>query len=218
VLWGSRLTTTKGRELSRVLHENNYSYLSTGTPTYWPTDAQKIPDLLDLFITNGISTSYVEIQASLDLTSDHSPIIVTINTTTPVRQIPPRLHNSQTNWESYRALVRATTNPAVKLKEQGDVKIAIDNFTCILRHATKVATPCRNPQRPTNTIPSNIKELVAVKIKARSNWQNLTPRTVDTFTTRRATSYNKHYMIRKKHPSPNTSQTSKEMTTQYGNR
>jgi len=54
VLWGSRFTTTKGRELSRVLHENNYSYLSTGTPTYWPTDAQKIPDLLDLFITNGI--------------------------------------------------------------------------------------------------------------------------------------------------------------------
>jgi len=171
VLWGSRLTTTKGRELSRVLHENNYSYLSTGTPTYWPTDAQKIPDLLDLFITNGISTSYVDIQASLDLTSDHSPIIATINTTISVRQTPPRLHNSQTNWESYRALVRATINPAVKLKEQEDVQIAIDNFTCILQHAAKVATPCRNPQRPTNTIPSNIKKLVAVKRKARSNWQ-----------------------------------------------
>jgi len=33
-LWGSRLTTTKGRELSKVIQENNYSYLSTGTPTY----------------------------------------------------------------------------------------------------------------------------------------------------------------------------------------
>jgi len=67
--------------------------------------------------------------------------------------------------------VRATTNPAVNLKEQGDVQIAIDNFTCILQHAAKVATPCRNPQRPTNTIPSNIKKLVAVKRNARSNWQ-----------------------------------------------
>jgi hypothetical protein len=66
--------------------------------------------------------------------------------------------------------VRATTNPAVKLKEQEDVQTAIDNFTCIL-HAAKVATPCRNPQRPTNTIPSNIKKLAAVKRKARSNWQ-----------------------------------------------
>lgn len=33
-MWGSRITTTKGRELSYVLHEHNYSFLSTGTPTY----------------------------------------------------------------------------------------------------------------------------------------------------------------------------------------
>ena len=38
ILWSSRLTTTKGRGLSKVLHEKNYSFLSTGTPTYWPTD------------------------------------------------------------------------------------------------------------------------------------------------------------------------------------
>jgi hypothetical protein len=59
--------------------------------------------------------------------------------------------------------VRAAINPAVKLKEQEDVQIAIDNFTCILQHAAKVATPGRNTQRPTNTIPSNIKKLVAIK-------------------------------------------------------
>jgi hypothetical protein len=41
ILWGSRLTTTKGREFSKVLHEKNYSFLSTGTPTYWPTDENK---------------------------------------------------------------------------------------------------------------------------------------------------------------------------------
>ena len=35
-VWGSRLTTTttKGRELSEVIQEKNYSFLSTGTPTY----------------------------------------------------------------------------------------------------------------------------------------------------------------------------------------
>ena len=53
-LWGSRLTTTAGREFSKVIQENNYSYLSTGTPTYWPTEGNKIPDLLDFFVTNGI--------------------------------------------------------------------------------------------------------------------------------------------------------------------
>jgi len=79
-LWGSRLTTTKGRELSKVIQEKNYSVLSTGTPTYWSTDGNKIPDLLDFFVTNGISSTYTDIQSSYDLTSDHSPIIVTLST------------------------------------------------------------------------------------------------------------------------------------------
>jgi hypothetical protein len=41
-LWGSRLAK-KGRELSKVIQEKNYSFLLTGTPTYWPTDGNKIP-------------------------------------------------------------------------------------------------------------------------------------------------------------------------------
>ena len=89
-LWGSRLTTTKGRELAKLLQANNCSFLSTGSPTYWPTDTNKTPDLLD-FITNGISTNYAEVESSYDLTSDHSPIIATLSTAVKNRQPPPRL-------------------------------------------------------------------------------------------------------------------------------
>jgi hypothetical protein len=46
-IWGSRLITTKGRELLQVIRNKNYKFLSTGSPIYWPTDNQKIPDLLD---------------------------------------------------------------------------------------------------------------------------------------------------------------------------
>jgi len=63
-LWGSRLTTIKGRELSKVIQEKNYTVLSSGTPTYWPTEENKIPDLLDFFVTKGISSTYTGIQSS----------------------------------------------------------------------------------------------------------------------------------------------------------
>jgi hypothetical protein len=53
--WGSRLTTKKGRELSKIIQEKNYSFPSTGTPTYWTTDGNKITDLLDFFVSSGIS-------------------------------------------------------------------------------------------------------------------------------------------------------------------
>jgi len=33
-LWGCRVTITKGKELALLIHSQNYSFLSTGTPTY----------------------------------------------------------------------------------------------------------------------------------------------------------------------------------------
>jgi endonuclease/exonuclease/phosphatase (EEP) superfamily protein YafD len=105
-LWSSRLTTTKGRELAKVIQEKNYSFLSTGTPTYCPTDGNKIPDLLDFFVTNGISSKYTEMPSSYDLTSDHSPIIATLRTSVIVRKPTPRLHISKTNCNTYRQIIQ----------------------------------------------------------------------------------------------------------------
>jgi hypothetical protein len=63
--WGSRLTTAKGREIYVTVIDNNYSCISTGHPTYWPSDTKKKnPDLLDFFITKYICPSYVNTTAS----------------------------------------------------------------------------------------------------------------------------------------------------------
>jgi len=64
IAWGSRITTTKGRELFCLLQEKNYSSLSTDNPTYWPTDPTKQPDLLDFFVTNRNSSTYTNIESS----------------------------------------------------------------------------------------------------------------------------------------------------------
>jgi len=92
-IWGSRITTTKGRELLKVMENNNYSFLTTATPTYWPTDQRKTPDLLDFFVTCGISESYLDITTSYDLSSDHSPIIATVSKFVISKQPIPMLHN-----------------------------------------------------------------------------------------------------------------------------
>jgi len=106
----------KSRELSKVIREKNYSFLSTGTPTYWPTDGNKIPDLLDLFVTNRISSTYTDIQSSYNLTSDHSPIITILSTSVTVRKPTSCLHNSKTNWDTYRQIIQDKVNLSIKLK------------------------------------------------------------------------------------------------------
>jgi hypothetical protein len=166
-LWGSRLVSTRGRELTKIIQTNNFSYLSTGSPNYWPTDPNKTPELLDF----SISTNYAEVEASYDLTSDHSPIIATISMTVMTRQTPPRLHTEQTNWDTYKISISENVELRPKIKEREVIKLATDKFIRALQHAANIATPIRTPQRPSTTLPLDIKRLVALKRRARAKWQ-----------------------------------------------
>jgi hypothetical protein len=48
--WGSRLITPRGREVFNTMERNNLKHLSTGEPTYWPSDRNKLPDLVDFVL------------------------------------------------------------------------------------------------------------------------------------------------------------------------
>jgi hypothetical protein len=168
-LWGSRFK--KSRELSQLIKAKNYSFLSTGTPTYRPAGGNKIPDLLDFFVTNGIPSKYTDIQSSYDLYSDHFPTTATLSKSVIVRKPTPRLHNSKTNWDTYRQIIQDKANLSIKLKEHDDIELETNNLLNLLQRAAKEVIPNSDPQRTTNNIPYKIKELVAEKRKARSIWQ-----------------------------------------------
>jgi hypothetical protein len=113
-LWGPSLITTKGRELAKLIQSNNFSFLSTGSPTYWPTDSHKTPDILDFFIINGFSTNYADIKASSDLTSDHYPLMATISTshvqtTTPKVAFPSNILGHVQNHNKLKRRTQAKT-------------------------------------------------------------------------------------------------------------
>jgi hypothetical protein len=100
-----------------------------------------MPDLLDFFITNGISSNYISETASYDLTSVHSPIIATISTSVMLRKPKPRLHNSKTNWDLFRKPIEVNTKLTTKLKEPADIENECKNFIIRLQEAAKTATP-----------------------------------------------------------------------------
>ena len=52
--------------------------MSTGNPTYWPTDNNKSPDLINFFIPNKISKSCIKLAPGFDLNSEYSPIYMTV--------------------------------------------------------------------------------------------------------------------------------------------
>jgi len=77
------------------------------------------------------------------------------------------LHNSKTNWDTYRQIIQDKVNLPIKLKEHEDVELETNNLLNLLQHAAKEAIPKSDPQRTTNNIPYEIKKLVAEKRRAR---------------------------------------------------
>ena len=79
--WGSRLTNTKGSALYQAIEGYHYEVHSTGKPTYWQTDINKIPYLIDFFVSKHLSRNFIDVTEEFDLNSDHSPIVLTLSET-----------------------------------------------------------------------------------------------------------------------------------------
>ena len=116
-------------------------YVSTGQPTYWPTDLNKIPDLLDMFIINGINDNYIDIESCLDIYSDHTPIIITVSTMIIRKSQSPALYNNRTDWDSFRRWLDSNINLQISLKSEDDIDAATEYFTKLLQESTWKSTP-----------------------------------------------------------------------------
>jgi len=78
---GSRLVTPKGRQLYKAIvnMRNKLECVSPGSPTYyWPADPRKVPDLTDFAVRRIIPRNLIRAKSLLDLSSDHSPVLIPI--------------------------------------------------------------------------------------------------------------------------------------------
>lgn len=172
VQWGSRITTPKGRELYNLMQEFKYTYLSTGEPTYWPTDLNKIPDLLDFYIVKGISANFTDVESNLDSSSDHSYVIATISTTIIKTTPKPSLYNNKTNWTQFKDMISAKIQLNLRLKTPQEIDEATNHLITTIQNCAWAATPTiENKIRSEINVPNAILQLVREKRRARARWQ-----------------------------------------------
>jgi hypothetical protein len=169
--WGSRLITQKGKNLLDSILQDDLRHLSTGEPTYWPADRNKIPDLLDFVITKRIPTVHCDIKSNFELSSDHSPHLFTVSTEIFFKEPAPRLYTKQTHWGKYEEIINQNIKLNVRLKEQDEIEAAVHGFTALVQTAAWKATPPYSRRATDNNLPLRIKELVQEKRRARRVWQ-----------------------------------------------
>lgn len=171
--WGSRLATPRGRTLLSVINRNNLNFSSTGEPTYWPSDINKTPDLLDFFVSKGISPNYVNVESCLDLSSDHSPIIMTYSLSVMQKVNLPFICNNKTDWIRFRTMLNSIISLKIPLKNTLDLEAAVNYFNTSVQKAAWDATPnAYNTTIKRENYPVFVKKKIAEKRRLRRIWQN----------------------------------------------
>lgn len=169
--WGSRLTITKGRRLLKAVQILSCNVLTEGTPTYWPTDPSKCPDVIDMFIFKGLSTSFTKVEGSLDLSSEHTPIVLTLSETVITKPPALALTNSMTDWNGFSEYLEnlIVLNVPLKTKEQleNNVKLSTEQ----LQQAAKKCTPELKQRVPGKNYSLETKQMILDKRSARRKWQ-----------------------------------------------
>ncbi|KAL4091576.1 hypothetical protein QTP88_026243 [Uroleucon formosanum] len=121
--WGSRYTNTRNCSLLRVISSAHAITLSPAPPTYWPTHANRLLNILDFFLTNLLNHLKTQITNLNDPASNHTPVLLQINTQALIKPT-----SNQVNWPKFRKILLNNTHLSIKLKTKEDIDTAINTL------------------------------------------------------------------------------------------
>lgn len=151
-------------------------YLPTN-PTYWPTSRTKLPDILDFYITAGFSHIPTPVKTLLDLSSDHSPVLLHFNLNSFDYLFPkkPNLLSGRVNWEQFKQNLDISLNISHTLRTPSDIDDAVNYLTTTIQSSIWNSSIHKDlPRRNTSIkdkLPTHIKELLREKRRTRKIWQ-----------------------------------------------
>ena len=131
--WGSRLINPRGTQLYKALvdSKNCLDVISPGQPTYWPTDPRKIPDLIDFAISRNVDRNSISTEISFDLSSDHSPVIVTYYGKN-IPKSPENIPFYKTNWLKYKKFISSHIHTNPNIQCEGEINECVNDFTSLI--------------------------------------------------------------------------------------
>ena len=168
--WNSRHITPRGRIIRNIIDEVGAIAVAGTQPTYWPTDIAKTPDLLDFFITKGLSSNYLLVEDTLDIPSDHSMVVLNWSVNAIFKKKLFCLHNKTTNWNIFRQEVDTKLEMKIPLKTQSDVDKALCHFNEVITNALISSTAQPSIVVAPKNVSLNIRRLLQAKKNARKAW------------------------------------------------
>ena len=148
----------------------NLEALSSGDPTYWPSDTRKKTDVIDFFVARLVHRHQCDIHTVADLSSDHIPICATFSLQASAKLLQTPLVNRYTDWDLYRQYLEPVTQHHLPIQTAADLESIVALFTGALQEAANRSTPTLSSS-PTNIVSSNFSETCHARRRARKRWQ-----------------------------------------------
>jgi hypothetical protein len=118
-------------------------------------------DVIDIAIVKNIN-NYYHLQTVEELSSDHSPVIITLNR--PIKQ--DKITKSWTNWKQFQETIKITKSPTNNPQE---IENAVKQLETDIKQAYEQATYVKKIQ-PKQLLPQHIQQLIQTKNKARRKY------------------------------------------------
>ena len=163
---GSKLTNSRGRLLLDNIQKLGCSFIFPNSPTYWLTHLNHQPDILDFFFTSIPNHIKHKIQNSCEISSDHIPVILEINSSLTCK--PPRLSltKDSVNWEKFSIILQNNTNLKISLKNTNEIEIASQDFVNSIKAEISnsyIPNPNKTANANSYNLSLNIKKKIEIK-------------------------------------------------------
>jgi len=173
--WGCRVTNPRGNLLYSLANLNKCKILSPPEPTYWPISLRKKPDILDKFVAKIPSNFYYSVNNILDQNSDHSSVILSINSSPQSLNDKPFLFSPTTDRYKFHNFINQNINLKIKLKSEHDINEAVNNLTTLIHSAASLSNTISNLKTSSHKHPfisDQVRSLIVEKRIARALYQS----------------------------------------------
>ncbi|KAH8298397.1 hypothetical protein KR018_008976, partial [Drosophila ironensis] len=138
-LWGAGRCNQRGRALANLALSTEVSCLATGGPTRYPFGSRGSPGYIDFAITRGILGIHAEIRSVAELSSDHLPLIITLDAAAVFYPRAERIITRRTNVDVFHSQLEQSLHLNMEINSGRDIEDAIDLFTNKVKSAAKMA-------------------------------------------------------------------------------
>lgn len=169
--WGCKQTNPNGIRLNQILVDLGLSLHSPSEPTFYRPGRQA--DILDVVLSKRLSTPVYQ-QADTALSSDHLPVLISLDT--PVEEVTQsnKLIKGKVDWKAFSEILDSIAAVPGSINSVTGIdsfltQLNLDIYTA-LDQSTQQVSKSREP-RFSNRVPKSILDLIKEKNRTRRLWQ-----------------------------------------------